>query len=217
MNTEQGTPNDTASPSESFWEEHYRRLDPAWGGRVNPVVAGLVGELAPEPGRVLDVGAGHGGDAVWFAEQGWRVTAIDVSQTALDRVLRRADEGGLGPQIAVERHDLARTLPEGTFDLVTAAYFQTPVALDRGRIIRRIAERVAGGGFLVVVDHASVAPWSWDAGRDVAFPTPEETLASFALGERWQVERCEAAHRVARGPGEQTVTVTDNVIVLRRT
>ena len=38
------------------------------------------------PGRALDLGAGEGGDALWLAGQGWRVTATDVSQTACDRI-----------------------------------------------------------------------------------------------------------------------------------
>ena len=37
------------------------------------------------PGVALDLGCGEGGDAIWLARQGWRVTAVDVSATALDR------------------------------------------------------------------------------------------------------------------------------------
>jgi 2-polyprenyl-3-methyl-5-hydroxy-6-metoxy-1,4-benzoquinol methylase len=37
------------------------------------------------PGTALDLGCGEGGNAVWIAQQGWRVTAVDLSATALDR------------------------------------------------------------------------------------------------------------------------------------
>ena len=40
---------------------------------------------------VLDVGAGEGGDAMWLAEQGWQVTANDISRRALDRIAGEAE------------------------------------------------------------------------------------------------------------------------------
>ena len=49
-------------------------------------------ELAP--GRALDVGSGEGADAVWLAERGWRVTAVDISATALERAAAHAADAG---------------------------------------------------------------------------------------------------------------------------
>ena len=37
------------------------------GGTLVQEISGLA------PGRALDVGAGEGADALWLAEQGWRV------------------------------------------------------------------------------------------------------------------------------------------------
>ncbi len=56
------------------------------------------------PGQVVDVGAGRGGDAVWFAQQGASVTAYDYVPTASRAVQRRAEEGGL--DLAVRRLNL---------------------------------------------------------------------------------------------------------------
>src|SRR5215208_437768 len=69
--------------AERFWEDHYRRRERVWSGRPNPVLVDVVGSL--RPGTALDLGCGEGGDAIWLARQGWRVTAVDVSATALDR------------------------------------------------------------------------------------------------------------------------------------
>ncbi|MFJ7243544.1 SAM-dependent methyltransferase [Kitasatospora sp. NPDC098652] len=202
--------------SATFWERHYARLDPEWGTRPNAVLDGLVAALAPDPGRALDLGCGHGGDALRLAALGWDVTAVDVARTALDRVAERARAAGLSDRVHPVRHDLARTFPAGSFDLVSACYFHTPVELPRVEVLRRAAAAVAPGGLLVVVDHASLAPWSWQAGQDVRFPAPEEELAALELGEGWRTERCHAPRRTATGPQGRTATVTDNVLALRR-
>ncbi|MFI9014987.1 class I SAM-dependent methyltransferase [Streptomyces griseus] len=212
-----------ATDSAAFWENHYAGVDPRWGTRPNAVLVEVVTALAPGPGggdggaRALDLGCGHGGDALWLASLGWDVTAVDVSSTALGRVAAGAAEAGLADRVHPVLHDLARTFPEGTFGLVTAGYFHTPVEIPREQVLRRAAEAVAPGGLLVLVEHASLAPWSWrDGHEDVRFPAPDDVLASLRLDDGWRTERCHAPRRTATGPGGETATVTDNVIAVRR-
>lgn len=205
-----------AATSAAFWEKHYALLDTRFGTKPNVVLKDLLSTLAPTPGTALDLGCGHGGDAIWLASEGWDVTAADVSQTALDRVAEGAWAVSLAERVHPVRHDLAETFPEGVFDLVCATYFHTPIEIPRTEVLRRAARAVAPGGLLIVVEHASVAPWSWQAGQDVHFPKPTEVVASLRLGEGWQVERCDAPERVATGPRGQRATVVENVIVLRR-
>lgn len=206
----------SADDSVSFWENHYAGMDARWGTKPNIVLAGLVADLAPAPRTALDLGCGHGGDALWLAAQGWDVTAVDVSQTALDRVAAGAAATGVTGRVRTERHDLSASFPDGTYDLVAATYFHTPIALAREDVLRRAARAVAPGGLLAVIEHASVAPWSWQAGQDVRCPTPDEVIASLRLTSDWHVERGEAPRRTATGPGGRTATVTDNVIAVRR-
>lgn len=208
--------NDSSTDSAAFWEKHYAGMDARWGTRPNVVLTDLLGDLAPEPGTALDLGCGHGGDALWLAGLGWHVTAVDVSQTALDRVAVGAAAAGVADRVTLRRHDLAETFPDGTHDLVTATYFHTPVTISREQVLRRAARAVAPGGLLVVIEHASLAPWSWQAGQDIRFPTPGEVVASLHLDDTWRVERAEAPRRTATGPEGRTATVTDNVIAVRR-
>ena len=44
----------------------------------------------PVPGRALDIGCGSGRDAVYLAERGWRVTAVDSVDKALASAQQRA-------------------------------------------------------------------------------------------------------------------------------
>lgn len=206
---------DVATDVAEYWERRYRERARVWSGRANPV---LVDVVAPLPtGTALDLGCGEGADAVWLARRGWRVTAADVAATALERAAGHAAEAGVADRIDFQRHDLARTLPDGPFDLVSAQFFQSNVELPRERILRAVAEEVTPGGLLLVVTHATVPPWSWHPHEDAAVPTPREELAALGLAlDEWHTERLDAPARQVTGPDGRTATVTDNVIALRR-
>jgi SAM-dependent methyltransferase len=194
-----------------FWDAHHTtsRADPRANVRLTEVVPDL------DPATVLDLGSGAGGDTLWLARRGWRVTAADISGVAIARLAGLARELGLGDRVTAERHDLAETFPAGRFDLVSAHYLHTPFALPRARVLRRAAEALFPGGRLLVVDHGSVAPWSWD--QDARFPSAHEVARSLELdpGE-WTVERADALSRRATGPGGQVADVVDHLLLIRR-
>ncbi|GAB3562453.1 class I SAM-dependent methyltransferase [Amycolatopsis endophytica] len=200
-----------------FWETlyHDRRQDASvWGARVNPILTEVAAGLTE--GAALDLGCGAGGDTMWLARRGWRVTAVDISATAVEQVRRLAREAGLDEAISAERHDLADTFPDGTFDLVSAQYFHTPFALPRATILRAAAQALRPGGRLLVVDHGSIAPWSWNQDHSTHIPDPAEVHAELDLPPAWTVERADRPEREATGPDGRTATVTDNVLLIRR-
>jgi len=82
--------------------------------------------------------------------------------------------------------------------------------------LRKGAAAVATGGLLLIVEHASVAPWSW-ANPGTVFPTPQEALARLELDlGGWHTEFLGAPKRLTNGPGGQTAMVADNIIALKR-
>lgn len=196
--------------AEPFWEERYRSADRVWSGRVNPRLAEVVTGL--DPGRALDLGCGEGADALWLAERGWHVVAVDVSATALRRAAETAAQRKLTGRIDFQRHDLNETFPAGAFDLVSAQYLHSPARLERDGVLRRAVDRVAAGGLLLIVDHGA-AP----AGAPHhEFPGIDEVIAALRLdGASWTRVRADAVDREAVVNGE-TVVVPDNVIALRR-
>ena len=143
-------------------------------------------------GEALDVGCGEGGDAIWLAAQGWRVTAVDIAASALASAARHAAAAGVGDAITWARHDLEATLPDATFDLVASCYLHSKVAFDRAKVLRAAAGLVRRGGTLVIVGHAGSPSWAaHDHGHAVDLPSAVEVVADLALGDGWDVERCE--------------------------
>ncbi|MGH9937525.1 MAG: methyltransferase domain-containing protein [Blastocatellia bacterium] len=118
------------------WDERYER-----GEHTNDEPHPLVVEFASklEPGRALDLACGVGRHAIWLAERGWRVIAVDNSRVAIEILRRRAGERGLAidPRVAdMERHELIKE-PDA-YDLVlNCCYLQRdlfPVIKDGARV-----------------------------------------------------------------------------------
>lgn len=204
------------SETQQYWDDLYGARERIWSGRVNRWLAETVTPLTP--GRALDLGCGEGADAVWLAGQGWRVTAVDVSPTALRRAAQAAQEAGLAERIDFQRHDLSETFPDGEFDLVSAQFLQSPLDFDRTTVLRRCAARaVAPGGRLIIVDHGAPPPWAHEMAHKHRFLSVDEVLEPLALDPaEWHRDRAESVGREATGPDGEQATVLDNVIVLRR-
>lgn len=203
------------TPATTFWEQRYGERERIWSGRVNIRLAEVASELPP--GRALDLGCGEGGDAMWLAEQGWDVVAVDVSETALQRAAEDAETRKMLHRIDFRRVDLAEFEPDGAFDLVSAQFLHSPVPLDRPAVLRRAAAAVAPGGLLLIVDHGAPPPWAPPAVHAHVFPGAEEVVAALDLDAgRWERLRVEAVERAATGPGGEEALLTDNLIVLRR-
>jgi len=125
-------------------------MERLWSGQPN---TGLVSETRGlRPGRALDVGCGEGADALWLAEHGWDVTALDISQVALDRATDHAERVGARVRW-LHAGLLEAALPPRSFDLVSAQY---PALLRTAEHEAELAliNAVAPGGVLLVVHHA---------------------------------------------------------------
>jgi SAM-dependent methyltransferase len=201
---------------EQFWEDHYGAAERVWSGRANATLVEVVQDLPP--GTALDLGCGEGGDAVWLALRGWQVTAVDVSRTALERTGRHAAEAGVADRVRTERHELGRSFPDGTYDLVSAAFLHSPVELPREDVMRQAGAAVAPGGRLVVLGHAGVPSWAPpEHAAHPHFPAPQEVLDALALPpDRWSTERVGLVERTATGPQGQTGVLEDSLVVVRR-
>ncbi len=130
------------------WNRKYASPDLVWSAEPNRFLVAEVEALSP--GRALDLACGEGRHAVWLAERGWRVTAVDFSEVALTKAERLAQSRGV--EVEWVAADVVDYRPSGTFDLVSVLYLQLP-AEERRLVLEHAAEAVAPGGTLLVVGH----------------------------------------------------------------
>ena len=202
-------PSRRTSGNERDWDQRYGG-DRMWSGNPNGTLVHEVAGLAP--GQALDVGAGEGGDAIWLAEQGWTVTASDISQRGLDRVAAAAADRGL--DVTCLRADANDRDPFGgeTFDLVIAFYASIPRTPDH-RAVRNLLGAVAPGGTLLVVSHDRAAMH----GRQMAFDPDayvrvDDVVDALGSSAGWRIETHERRDRPA---GAASASHHVHYIVLR--
>jgi SAM-dependent methyltransferase len=172
------------------WDEKYAGSDFLWSAEPNRRLVAEVEGL--EPGAALDLACGEGRNAVWLAEHGWRVTAVDFSEVGLAKAAQLAR--GRGVEVDWVAADLLEyEPPPARYDLVVVLYLQLP-ADERRLVHARAAGAVAPGGTLVVLGHDLLNLTEGHGGPthpDVLF-TPDDVVADIP---GLTVERAERVDR----------------------
>ena len=129
-----------------MWDERYDATEYVYGTAPNDFLVEVADRLPR--GRVLCLGEGEGRNAVWLAEQGFAVTALDASGVGLEKARRLAAERGV--EIETVHTDLARHHPgRGCWDAVVAIFCHLPPDL-RAAVHRRCVAALRPGGALVL-------------------------------------------------------------------
>jgi SAM-dependent methyltransferase len=132
------------------WDELYASHELVWTAEANRFVVEELAGLAA--GRALDLGTGEGRNAIWLAERGWQVTAVDFSAVGLAKAAELAAGHGVTGVRWVEA-DLREYQPgPAAYDLVLLAYVHLPPD-EFGALLQMAASALAPGGTLLVVGH----------------------------------------------------------------
>lgn len=174
------------------WNRRYETAELVWSADPNRFLVAGVGALPP--GRALDLGAGEGRNAVWLAQQGWDVTAVDFSDVGLAKARQLAAAAGV--EVATVCADVGEYQPPAAgFDLVAVLYLHLPE--PRRRAVHAGAARAtAPGGTLLVVGHDATNLTDGYGGPqdpEVLF-SPDEVVGDLATSGLL-VERAERVHR----------------------
>lgn len=83
-------------PSTPDWEQRYATNDTPWDAGVpSGELRRMIEEYQIRPGRALELGCGTGTNAVFLAQRGFDVTAVDLSTLAVERARARAAAAGV--------------------------------------------------------------------------------------------------------------------------
>jgi len=144
------------------WDERYRRGEHLSDSPA-PLIAKAIERI--QPGHALDLACGAGRHALFLAERGWRVTAVDASRVAIEIVRTQAWERGLDVDARVadlENHEFE--IQPGSFDLICDCYY-----LQRD-LFAAIRGGVRPGGIVIAIIHTV------DDGSDVKPMNPDFLL-----------------------------------------
>ncbi|WP_233221509.1 class I SAM-dependent methyltransferase [Streptomyces carminius] len=157
------------------WQNTYRAHPGMYGERPSDPAVHAAGVFRAAGARdVLELGAGHGRDAVYFAREGFTVRATDFSTVGLRQLHDSAEAHGLGDRVSTAVHDVREPLPlrDGCVDAVFA-HMLLCMALSTKEIhaavgeIRRVLQ--PGGTLVYTVRHTGDAHYGsgLDHGDDI--------------------------------------------------
>ncbi|MFJ9454619.1 class I SAM-dependent methyltransferase [Kitasatospora sp. NPDC101447] len=201
------TPGDTpgrepalADTQRAHWQRTYTANPGMYGELPSAPAAYAAGAFAAARAHdVLELGAGHGRDALHFARAGFRVLATDFSPTGLEQLSAAAAGQGLADRLSIVTHDVRDPLPlpDASVDAVFA-HMLLCMALSTDEITALVAEvrRVLrpGGTFVYTVRHTGDAHYGagtghgddiWEHGGFAVHFFPRELVD--ALAEGWHL------------------------------
>ncbi|WP_214324689.1 class I SAM-dependent methyltransferase [Nonomuraea sediminis] len=166
---------EVAREQRDHWERTYADHPGMYGTQPSePAVHAAEVFLSHGAKMVLELGAGHGRDTLYFARRGLAVHALDFSPVGLDQLREAAAGAGLADLVTTTTHDVCRPLPlESESADAAYAHMLLCMALSTEQIHAAVAEvrRVLrpGGTFVYTVRHTGDAHYGAgiDHGDDI--------------------------------------------------
>lgn len=174
----------------AHWDARFASEGFTYGARPNAFLAAEAPRLLAPGCSVVDLGAGEGRNAVWLAEQGFRVTAIDFSEVGLEKTRAFAAERGV--EVETVLADLAHWVPDRQWDAAVCTFLHLRLG-ERLHFYTAVQAALRPGGLFL-------AEWFRPEQRTMGYtsggpPTvdllvkPAELEQQFTWGE---ILRCEA-------------------------
>ncbi|MFB6097922.1 MAG: class I SAM-dependent methyltransferase [Salinibacter sp.] len=130
----------------TFWDDRYDTDEYVYGSQPNDFVVEAAATWLDPPQDVLDLGVGEGRNAVYLAQQGHAVTAVDYSARGLRKTRRLADEKGV--TVETIEADVREWHPAQSWDAVVVTFLHLPPA-ERPSLYRLLREHLRPGGLLI--------------------------------------------------------------------
>ena len=144
----------------AFYDLWYRFGTPPWVGNARPELVEMVqtGDLLP--GRAIDLGCGEGDNAIFLAEHGFQVTAVDFAPSAIAKARAKASDAGVDVDFVIDDITTLATV-SGTFDIVVDyGTFDDLSTKQRAAYVDRVTSLAKPGGkFLLWCFEWELKPW----------------------------------------------------------
>lgn len=195
---------------ENFYDKLYSKNNNVFGSQHNRFLDNILNYL--KTGTVLDLGAGEGRNSLFLAEQGFKVTAIDISSVAIEKVKKLAAERNL--QIETQVADIAEVVFDNDFDLIICIHILHHLsAEDAVGLINKMKSATKQNGLNLIVAFT----------KDGDFFQDDPTTPNFFLGQDelkefykdWEILRYEehAGPAAAKNPdGSPMINTSANII-----
>ncbi|MBN2380618.1 methyltransferase domain-containing protein [candidate division WOR-3 bacterium] len=153
-----------------FWEDAYKAQGPGntfAAGKPSLEFYELITQLR-KGARVLDLGCGDGRNAMFLAEHGFDVTAVDISENAIDKVRVLATQKGV--EVNAQVQDMREYMFTCFYDLIIShGNLHLIEREDWTSLIEKIKNNTISGGYNVIAVFTDSIP-------------PPADLAEFTVG-----------------------------------
>lgn len=136
------------------WDKFYQAIDPAdipWNSSPDDYLVALVKAKKMGAGQALDLGCGVGRKSILLAKNGFAVTGVDISPTAIKQARANAREDGVKVNFVTHDATDLSFLGDEKFDLVLDwANLHGILADKQQQYVREIAKHTQTGAKLVL-------------------------------------------------------------------
>jgi tellurite methyltransferase len=176
----------------NIYNERYDTEKYYWGKQPSGMCYRLLALFPPDrPLKLLDVGCGEGRNAIFFARNGYEVTAFDLSPKGVKKTRKLADD--IGVKVTVFEANILEYRLNHKFDIIfsTGSLHYIPVEL-RSEVIQNYKELTNPDGlhvFSIIIEKPFIPK----------APDAEETAHKWISGEifthysDWKIKYCEEA------------------------
>jgi cyclopropane fatty-acyl-phospholipid synthase-like methyltransferase len=170
---------ETNVPTKETFRELYQKSAPWDIGRPQKEFIKAAEEIT---GSVLDVGCGTGENALFFSQQGRKVTGVDFLEEPIERAKKKAAERKIDAKFLVQDALKLSELRQQFDNIIDCGLFHGFSDVDRPRYVSALASVLKPGGKLFLMCFSDKEPGT-DGPRRVS---RQELSAAFAAG--WQIE-----------------------------
>jgi len=173
------------------WDERYRTGNLPWdSGRPDRHLVEVVKECGIAAGCALELGCGTGTHAVWLAQQGFDVTAVDIAGDAIAMAKEKAERAGVTCRLVVA-DCTTDALPGGPFGFAfdRGCFHSFGTSDQRRAVVENVYRHLADGGlWFSLLGSADTPP------RDTGPPQRSARDIADAVESHFEIRRLVATH-----------------------